>query len=104
MAQVLRSPRAKNDIKRVLQYTLKKWGEGQAWEYSALIEEALDTVGVDPARGKSVTAGPAGVLRFHIRQTGRDARHVLFYRIGVDGTVEIIRLLHDSMDFERHLP
>ncbi len=26
MADVIRSPRARNDIKRVLQYTIKKWG------------------------------------------------------------------------------
>lgn len=74
------------------------------WQYSALIEAALEAIGVDPERGKPLTSGRPGIFRYHIKQAGRNARHVLFYRIGVDGTVEIIRLLHDSMDFERHLP
>jgi toxin ParE1/3/4 len=104
MADVIRSPRARNDIKRVLQYTIKKWGEAQAWEYSALIEEALVAIGADPGRGYAVTSARPGIFRYHLKQVGRNARHVLFYRIGTSGTVEIVRLLHDSMDFERHLP
>ena len=104
MAEVIRSPRARNDIKRVLQYTIKKWGKAQAGHYSALIEEALEAIGVDPARGQVVTSSRPEIFRYHVKQGGRNARHFLFYRIGMDGTVEIIRLLHDSMDFDRHLP
>lgn len=104
MANVIRSPQAKDDIKRILQYTIENWGEVQGWEYSALIEEALEIVGLDPKCGRPVNSGRQGILRYHLKQAGRNARHIVFYRMGVDGTVEIIRLLHDAMDFNRHLP
>jgi len=35
---------------------------------------------------------------------GSDDRHFLLYRTRPDGRVEIGRVLHDSMDLERHLP
>jgi plasmid stabilization system protein ParE len=44
------------------------------------------------------------MLAFHVRQPGRSARHVLFYRIGPTGTVQVVRFLHDAMDFDQHLP
>jgi len=41
-----------------------------------------------------------------IRGSGRvtRARHFLLYRTRSDGQVEIARVIHDSMDLERHPP
>jgi toxin ParE1/3/4 len=103
MARLVRSARARQDIVEVLRYTRDRWGEAQAREYRDLIKEGLNAIAADPECGKVRTARP-GVLSYHIRQPGRAARHVLFYRLRSSGVVEIIRLLHDSMDFDRHLP
>ena len=46
----------------------------------------------------------AGVRSRHISQRGRHARHLFFYRVGPDEVVEIIRFLHDAMDFVQYLP
>ena len=35
---------------------------------------------------------------------GRAARHIVFYRVSSAGVVQVVRFLHDSMDFDRHLP
>jgi toxin ParE1/3/4 len=34
----------------------------------------------------------------------KSPRHFLLYRMRPDGQIEIGRVLHDSMDLERHLP
>jgi toxin ParE1/3/4 len=103
MARLYRSPRARRDIADVLRYTTDRWGKAQAREYRDLINDALKVIAADPDRGKLRGARP-GILSHHIKQPGRNARHILFYRIGRDGSVEIVRFLHDSMDFDRHLP
>ena len=104
MTRVIRSPAAKRDIIEVIRYTKERWGAEQARKYASLIEEALVTIARDPQRGKSREDIRAGVPVYHIAQRGRPARHILFYRINVQGIVEIIRFLHDAMDFERHIP
>jgi toxin ParE1/3/4 len=77
-------------------------GSVQAREYARLIEEALVTIAAQPDRGKSRDDIRPGILAHHISQRGRSARHILFYRVNAKGSVEIIRLLHDAMDFARH--
>jgi len=103
MARLYRSPRAKRDIADVLAYTRDCWGLAQARAYRDLIREALKSIAADPKCGKVRGARP-GILSHHIKLPGRNARHVVFYRISRDGAVEIVRFLHDSMDFDRHLP
>lgn len=103
MARVIRSPAAKRDIIDVIKYTKERWGTAQAREYARLIEEALVAIASDPQRGKSRDDIRPGIIARHIAQRGRSARHILFYRMNAKGTVEIIRFLHDAMDFERHI-
>jgi toxin ParE1/3/4 len=103
MARVLRSPRAKRDIIDVLKYTSDRWGKDQARAYRDLIREALRAISADPRRGK-VRGSRPGILSYHIKQPGRDARHVVFYRVNAVGVLELVRFLHDSMDFDQHLP
>jgi toxin ParE1/3/4 len=103
MARLIRSPRAKRDIIEALEYTKERWGTAQARAYGELIREALVAIADDPCRGKPRDDVRPGIFAYHIAQRGRSARHILFYRVGATGTVEIVRLLHDAMDFGRHL-
>ena len=102
MARLIRSPRAKRDIVEALKYTHERWGTDQAREYAALIHDALVAIAADPERGKPRDDVRAGIRALHIGQRGRPARHILFYRINAAGIVEIVRLLHDAMDFVKH--
>jgi toxin ParE1/3/4 len=104
MVRVIRSSRAKRDIADVLRYTKERWGEPKAREYRDLIKEALNTIAADPQRGIVRSGVRPGILGYHIQRPGRNARHILFYRVNRSGVVELIRFLHDSMDFQRHLP
>ncbi|MEJ7730218.1 MAG: type II toxin-antitoxin system RelE/ParE family toxin [Polyangiaceae bacterium] len=103
MAQLIRSPRAKRDIVEVLEFTKERWGRAHALEYGELIRQALRAIADDPKRGKSRDDVLSGALAYHIKQRGRPARHIIFYRIGSAGAVEVVRVLHDAMDFEQHL-
>lgn len=103
MAHVFRSPRAKRDIIEVLKYTRDRWGNDQARAYRDLIREALRASSADPKRGKARGTRP-GILSYHIKQPGRDARHIIFYRVSAVGQVDLVRFLHVSMDFDQHLP
>lgn len=104
MARVIRSPRAKRDIIETLKYTTERWGVERAREYAALVQDALATIAGAPQRGKPRDDVRPGIRAFHIAQRGRPARHVIFYRINSTGTVEVVRFLHDAMDFAQHLP
>lgn len=103
MARLFRSPLARRDITDILKRTRDRWGEAQALEYRDLIRDALKAIAADPSCGKVRGVRP-GILSHHIKQPGRNARHIVFYRMATTGAVEIVRLLHDSMDFDQHLP
>jgi len=103
MARVIRAPAARRDILAVIKYTKERWGAVQAREYASLIEEALVAIATEPQRGKSRDDIRPGILAHHIAQRGRSARHIVFYRVNAKGIVEIIRFLHDAMDFARHI-
>ncbi len=103
MARVVRSPLAKRDIVDVLAFTRRHWGADQALAYAALIRDAISALAEDAACGRPRDDLRRGLRAYHLRERGQPARHVLFYMQGDDRTVVIVRLLHDSMDFERHL-
>lgn len=98
------SRQAWNDLLDVKAYTLEHYGFGQLEMYESLIEAALERIAEDPLSRSERKELQPGVRSRHIGQPGRRARHVFFYRVGSDGVVEIIRFLHDAMDFVRHVP
>jgi len=103
MVRVHRSPRAKADITEVLAYTRDNWGAEQAGKYADLIDQAADAIGENPHIGRPRFGIRAGILAHHISQRGRTASHFLYYRIDLNGDVEIVRFLHERMDPGLHL-
>jgi toxin ParE1/3/4 len=88
----------------VLLFTKERWGAAQARVYRDLIRDALRAIAANPEIGTQRFTVRSDIRGYHIRRPGQNARHILFYRISPRGAVEIIRMLHDSMDFDRHLP
>ncbi|WP_437625990.1 type II toxin-antitoxin system RelE/ParE family toxin [Sorangium sp. So ce1151] len=103
MVRVIRSPVAKRNIYEALKYTKEHWGEAQARQYAELIKEAELAISRNPRRGRSYSSVRPGIFGYHIGKPGRPARHILFYRIVAADTIEVVRLLHDSMDFGNRL-
>ena len=97
---------ARNDIAEILRFTEREFGEAQRDRYATLIRLAIDQIAAD-ADGLGVRRNRdlhVEVRILHIARRGRHARHVLVFRIAEDGSVDVARLLHDSMDVARHVP
>lgn len=68
------SPRAQEDIDDILTYTLDRWGEHQLVIYKNAIDDALETISLNPEIGRDAN-GVAGVRAYpagkHVIFTGR---------------------------------
>ena len=104
---------AQRDVLAIRNWTRKKFGKPAAARYEALIEQAVEDIGVNPERkGSSEPAGFPGVHVYHLTFSRnnvagarvREPRHFLLFRRRAEGFVEVGRILHDSFDLEQHLP
>jgi toxin ParE1/3/4 len=46
----------------------------------------------------------ADLRSLHVTRWGRRGRHLILYRSDDAGVIEVVRILHDSMDVARHVP
>ncbi|MCC6629988.1 MAG: type II toxin-antitoxin system RelE/ParE family toxin [Chloroflexi bacterium] len=109
-------PEALQDINSILAWSEKEFGLEARLRYGHLIATAIDDVAEDPERLGSRPRPDlrTGVRTYHLissRERGREMsgiirqpRHVLVYRLRGATTLEILRVLHDAMDLDRHLP
>jgi toxin ParE1/3/4 len=116
MSHFIFAPAAERDIEEILAWSHEQFGEQARLRYEALLVRAVRDVVEDPNRAGSHTRPEiaAGARTYHVRHSrdrvtrklGRVSRprHFLLYRTMSDGQVEIGRVLHESMDLERHLP
>lgn len=109
------SPLAEQDLEAILAWTHEYFGEQGRIRYEALVVRAILDVAADPQRsGCHLRPELAkGAMTYHLLHSRdqvpgtervRKPRHLLLFRVAADGCLEIGRVLHDSMDLERHLP
>ncbi len=91
MSQVILSPRAKLD----LDYTFLQWGVEQAEKY---VRE-LWSVMKHAASNQTISADIGDVRKGY--RKSRCGSHVIFFKVTSDG-IDVVRVLHQRMDFERH--
>ena len=91
------TPRARHDLNEIWDYSAVQWGAAQADRTIRLIATACAALATGRTKGRSAEAIRPG----YFRQTV--GSHVLFYRAGKRGSIEIVRILHQRMDVERHL-
>lgn len=96
MSRYVLSPRAKDDLEEIYDYSVATWGIEQAEDYVRLLQNAIEVVAEDPRRGRPCHEVRKGYRKYRV------GSHMLFYRI-VDAGVDVVRILHGRMDFERHL-
>ncbi|MBC9868540.1 MAG: type II toxin-antitoxin system RelE/ParE family toxin [Opitutae bacterium] len=89
-------PRAIQDLNEIADFTLDTWGSEQEDIYLELLEKAFIAISKNPTLGRFYDEVYSG-LRRHLA-----GRHIILYRVS-DNAVEIVRVLHHSMDFESHL-
>ena len=97
MADVRFTEQAIADLEDIFVYTIETFGELQAERYRASLERGCQRIADDPRLGRSI-AGASRSFFYHPCES-----HVLFYMKQADGIL-IVRVLHATMDFVRHLP
>jgi toxin ParE1/3/4 len=91
------SPRARADFDEIWDYTEDRWGLDQAETYTRALWQRIEAVAAKPAMGQDCSDIRAGYFKIPC------GSHVLFYRLTSDG-IDVVRILHERMDFERHIP
>lgn len=87
------TPAARADLTDIWNYTTEQWGESQAERYIRQIESDL-TAAVD---GSTSVRAIGDLLRI------RSVHHLCIFRQLPGGNIEVIRVLHERMDIDRHL-
>lgn len=105
MRRLLLTAAAERDIRSALGFNARHWGTAQAAAYRRLIAAAIEALLDDPLRPASRARDEVrpGVRTLHIGRPGRPARHMVVYRVSPVGDLEILRVLHDAMELQRHL-
>lgn len=96
MREVRLSPRAVVDLDAIWDFTISRWDEDQAERYIRAIIDACDRLAAGTLPGQD-----AGHIRAGYRKCPVGA-HVVFYR-ETPASLEVIRILHERMDFRSHL-
>jgi len=89
-------PQAKDDIKEIWQYTFKNWGEKQADSYTSELGQSIDDIISNPKIGVPIDYIRKGYRLLHIKH------HLVIYRL-TNRTIEVVRVLGESMDTKQHL-
>ena len=100
---------ANGDFKSIVRWTAAKFGPAQARAYSQNIDAALQDLraGPDIIGSKALGDFAPGVYTLHVARKGRAGRHFVVFRAYSsqgENVIDVLRLLHDSMDLARHLP
>ena len=90
------SGEADADIETIAETSWRQWGLARAEEYLLGLHQTFQMLAEFPDLGRD-----AGRIRPGYRQM-ETASHTVFYRRSGDGIL-IVRVLHQRMDFGRHL-
>ena len=90
------TPAARCDLSRIWDYSEERWGLQQAEVYLRDLQTCLERLADDPRRWR-----PRDEVRPGYRSRAVES-HVVFYVVS-DGGVDVIRVLHQRMDPDRHV-
>lgn len=97
MAKFKFTNNAVKDLSDIWNYTFETWSESQADKYYKLIINACSTIAKKPQIGKAypeIYPDLMGKL---------NSKHIIFYRVLEDQSIEITRILHERMDLKNKL-
>ncbi len=91
------SEKAKKDLEGIWIYTYENWSDIQADRYYNLIINEIEFLSENFETGKSINQVKEGY------RTSKIKSHLICYKKGDDGMLEVIRILHQRMDVENRL-
>ena len=85
---------AKRDLKRIAVFTEHNWGTEQRNHYLSQFDQCFHKLSENSSLGNA-----CDYIRTGYRKLPQGS-HMIFYRMGPDNTIEIIRILHKNMDVD----
>lgn len=100
---------AESDFEQAVRWSAHEFGVNQARIYAETLTLAITALTEGPAVAGARYREDLGkrLMSLHVARLGRKGRHFVIFRTrrrGGNEVVEVLRLLHDSMDLARHLP
>ena len=89
-------PKAYHDLDNIYQYSLKEFGQAKATQYIRSLDEAFSKLVNDRSIGIDYSDIRPKLLAYLA------ASHIVFFKRSEQG-ITVLRVLHQSMDFNRHL-
>ena len=89
--------RAVTDLSDIADFTIQTFGVEQARFYRDGLNNCFEILAENPQLGRSAAELAPNLKRFEYQS------HIVFY-ISKDASILIVRILHQRMDFKRHLP
>lgn len=96
MATFRLTRKARDDLRSIGRYTQRTWGTGQRNRYLTQLDNRFACLAESPTMGRACDEIRPGYRKYH------EGRPLIFYLSGAEG-ITVVRVLHDSMDVERHL-
>jgi len=96
MAVYKLSEKASADVDDIYEYTIVNFDIGQARAYLRGLDNCFKALAENPLRGRTADELASELRRYEYQS------HVVFYR-GMEPYTLIVRVLHKSMDFARHV-
>ncbi len=97
MAKFKFTNNAVKDLSDIWNYTVETWSENQADKYYKLIINTCSAIAKKPQLGKVYSEIFPDLKGKHT------SKHIIFYRIMEDQSIEITRILHKQMDLKNQL-
>ena len=98
MAKIRLSRKAIADLDGIWDYTVETWSEEQAIVYYRQIYTTIQGLNSLPVfLEKTYDVIKPGLLGLKV------GHHIVFYKKHHDGSIRVDRILHEKMDYQRHL-
>ena len=97
MSRYVLSPAARADLEQIWHYTYETWDDDQAEKYVREIQRAIERVVDNPMIGRACDEVRPGYRKHAV------GSHTLYYRIASVDVIDVVRILHQRMDVDRHV-
>jgi toxin ParE1/3/4 len=84
-------------LEQIWDYTGDRWGDDQSEKYVREIQRAIERVADNPGIGRACDEVRPGYLKHAV------GTHTSYYRIASVDVIDVVRILHQRMDIDRHL-
>lgn len=89
-------PAARRDVRDLLAYTGKEWGNTQKDIYNNHLKNAFERLSHNPELGPAYDPIGSGLRAYRVQQ------HIIYYRIKLS-EISILRILHYRMNAFEHM-